>query len=221
MPSERPQPVTQILPGRTLAGQEPSLGEGTGAVPPAHLQPVQRVDGRGGQADLHQLRGGADRQPAAGPGLDPHLAGASGCRAGSWVTDAAALASAGLLAGQHRRQHRRGGTKSSFRTGDYHWPPSTTRPTRWTISATGSWKTFPVSMGRTGRHMRLQERHLTCWRSSRDRDGFPPPRCPVDSAEGYKLAVGRGPDRQQRVPSCTARRGRWAIRASATSAMAA
>ena len=171
-PGRRPQtlsrscPVSRRRSPRHPGRAEPHTVRRTAAVRAAVVQPDQRIHGRRRQADLHQLPA-AHRQPADGPGRGPHLVQPAGAR--QVLLDhrhPAALASPGLLAGRHGRQHRRRRVRSRVSPCPSNWSPrSTTRHHQMEIMRNGELeKTFPMSMGKRATTPRTAP--TTCWRSS-------------------------------------------------------
>lgn len=115
------------------------------------------------------------------------------------------------------------GTKSSFRTGDSLVATADDATHQMTITRNGVvQKTFPMSMGMvSGGHQTpngtyyVLEKFATVVMDSSTYG------VPVNSAQGYKLTVSDTVGSTTAATSCTARRGRWQIRASATSPTAA
>lgn len=115
------------------------------------------------------------------------------------------------------------GTKSSFRTGDSLVATADDATHQMTITRNGVvQKTFPMSMGMvSGGHQTpngtyyVLEKFATVVMDSSTYG------VPVNSAQGYKLTVSDAVGSTTAATSCTARRGRWQIRASATSPTAA
>ena len=117
-----------------------------------------------------------------------------------------------------------GGTKSSFRTGEQLVATVDDKTHQMTVTRNGKVeKTFPVSMGKPdGKHETKNGTYYVLEKFAGHRDGLRRP-------TGFRSTRRRATSSRSRTrsasttaaPSCTARRGRWATRASATSATAA
>ena len=220
-----PQPT--VIPQGTPAGQNPLPFTGYAAVPAAFVNPSNGSMVGRRQADRHQLRG-ADRQPADGAGRPCTCRRSRRSPASSTGLSDTQLRwrPHRLLAGQHRRGHRRRRRQVEFPHRCSPWSrPSTTRTHQMHDSATaGLQQHVPGVDGHSNRpDGPPRTARTTCWRSSRrDRDGL---RQHLRRAQHVGAGATSSPCRTlsastTAATSCTARRGRWPIRVRATSAMA-
>ena len=171
------------------------------AVPAADVQPGQRVDGRGRQADHHQLRG-ADRGPAMAEraihiSSIPPVPGKF-----YWLTPSQVRWRPLAFWPAHTAVNiDAAGAKSSFRTGDSLVATADDATHQMTITRNGTVvQTFPMSMGMAaGGHQTANGTYYVLEKMASVVMDSSTYGVPVSSANGYKVTVSRcRADRQQR-----------------------